>query len=124
MNTAQALPDGWQVVSLGEIAEIRAGGTPDRGRSDYFGGGIPWVKSGELRDRVVDSFEETISDEGLANSAATIFPKGTVCIALYGATVGKLGILGIDAATNQAVCGIKLPEEINRLFIYYYLTSV
>ena len=66
---------------------------------------------------------ETITDLGLKSSSAKIFPKGTLCIALYGATVGKLGILGMDAATNQAVCGIFLPDSIDTQYVYRYLES-
>ncbi len=80
-----------------------------RKNAAFYGGSIPWVKSGELRDGLVEGVAETITQAGLDNSSAKLFPKGTLCIALYGATVGKLGILGMDAATTQAVCGIFLP---------------
>jgi type I restriction enzyme S subunit len=92
--------------------------------STYFGGSIPWVKSGELGDGHVFETEETISELGLKSSNAKLFPKGTLCIALYGATVGKLGILEVDAATNQAVCGLFLPDEVHRDFVFYYLASI
>ncbi len=100
------LPEGWSAALMSSIAETASGGTPSRSKPFYYGGSIPWVKSGELRDGIVKCTEETITEEGLANSSAKIFPGGTLCIALYGATVGKLGELGIDAATNQAVCGV------------------
>jgi type I restriction enzyme S subunit len=83
-------------------------------------GTIPWVKSGELGDRVVYETSETLSDEGLTSSNAKVFPKGTLCIALYGATVGKLGILGVDAATNQAVCAIFPPEGLDTRYLYRF----
>jgi type I restriction enzyme S subunit len=92
--------------------------------STYFGGNIPWVKSGELGDGHVFDTEETLSELGLKSSNAKLFPKGTLCIALYGATVGKLGILEVDAATNQAVCGLFLPDEVHRDFVFYYLASI
>lgn len=113
----------WKTVRLGDVAKTSSGGTPKRGVSAYYGGGIPWVKSGELGDSTVYETEETITEAGLKGSSAKLFPKGTLCVALYGATVGKLGILGIDAATNQAVCGIFLPPELDTYFSYYFLES-
>lgn len=113
----------WPRVRLGDVAKTSSGGTPKRTSPSYYGGGIPWVKSGELGDSTVYETSETISKEGLENSSAKLFPKGTLCVALYGATVGKLGILGIEAATNQAVCGIFLPPEIDTRFAYRFIES-
>ena len=110
-------------MRLTDVAKTSSGGTPSRGRAEFYGGSIPWVKSGELRDRIVYETEESISEEGLASSSAKLFPKGTVCIALYGATVGRLGILGTDAATNQAVCGIFPGPEIDPKYLYRFLES-
>jgi type I restriction enzyme S subunit len=118
------IPKIWQVVRIGDVAETSSGGTPSRSKKEYFNGEFPWVKSGELKDNTLYAIEETISKEGLQNSAAKIFPKGTLLIALYGATVGKTGILGIDATTNQAVCAI-LPkgDVINPEFLKYFIIS-
>lgn len=113
----------WETVRLGDVAKTSSGGTPKRGVAAYYGGEIPWVKSGELGDSTVYETQEKISKAGLDNSSAKLFPKGTLCVALYGATVGKLGILGMDAATNQAVCGIFLPEDIDTRFAYRFLES-
>lgn len=114
------LPQGWCLTTIGEIAETVSGGTPSRTKPNYFGGSIPWVKSGELKDGFVTQTEETITELGLESSSAKIFPKGTLCIALYGATAGTVAILKIDAATNQAVCGIFLPDSIENKFLFYY----
>lgn len=114
---------GWKMVRLGDVAKTSSGGTPKRGVAAYYGGEIPWVKSGELGDSTVYETQEKISKAGLDNSSAKLFPTGTLCVALYGATVGKLGILGMDAATNQAVCGIFLPEDIDTRFAYRFLES-
>lgn len=95
-----------QRVRLGDLANTTSGGTPNRAVSANYGGGIPWVKSGELHAGVVTETEETISELGLSSSSAKLFPAGTVVLAMYGATAGVVGRLGIDAATNQAVCGI------------------
>jgi type I restriction enzyme S subunit len=102
------IPLEWKVKRLGDedISKIRSGGTPSRSKPEYFLGNIPWVKSGELEDGQIFDTEEKITLEALNNSAASIFPKGTLLMAMYGATVGKTGILAIDAATNQAVCAI------------------
>ena len=113
----------WRRARLGDIAKTASGGTPKRTVPAYYGGDIPWVKSGELGDSTVHETEETISKAGLDASSAKVFPKGTLCIALYGATVGKLGILGLDAATNQAVCGIFLPDFVDTKFAYRFLES-
>src|SRR5687767_1475709 len=96
-----SIPDSWQWATIQDVATTQTGGTPSRSQPEYFGGDVPWVKSGELRDGYVYSAEETITRRGLDESNAKLLPKGTLCIALYGATVGKVGVLGIDAATNQ-----------------------
>jgi len=111
------------MVRLGDVARTSSGGTPKRSVASYYDGDIPWVKSGELGDRIVYETQEKISQAALKSSSAKLFPKGTLCVALYGATVGKLGILGIEAATNQAVCGIFLPESIDIRFAYRFLES-
>lgn len=111
----------WPVVSLGDIAHTTSGGTPSRKRPDYYGGDIPWVKSGELGDGRVSTTEETITELGLAESSAKVFPRGTLLIALYGATVGKLGLLEIDAATNQAVCAITPNETVDVSYLWHVL---
>lgn len=97
---------GWSETKLGDIAETASGGTPDRKNHAYFGGHIPWVKSGELEDKFINDTEENITQEGLKRSAAKLFPSGTLLMAMYGATVGKTALLKIEAATNQAVCAI------------------
>ncbi len=119
-----SIPSSWIWCRIQDVATTATGGTPSRSISGYFGGSIPWVKSGELGDGHVFETEETLSELGLKSSNAKLFPKGTLCIALYGATVGKLGILEVDAATNQAVCGVFLPDEVHRDFAFYYLASI
>ena len=116
------LPSHWRVVRLGEVAETTSGGTPSREVPEFFGGTIPWVKSGELNDTLVTRTEETITEDGLRNSNAKIFQKGTLLIAMYGATAGKVGILAIAATTNQAICAI-LPDTSLALqdFLFYAL---
>jgi len=108
-------------VKLRNVCDTTSGGTPSRDVAAYYGGDIPWVKSGELLDGLITDTEEKITKAALASSSAKLFPAGTLLIALYGATVGRLGILGIDATTNQAVCGITPNEQLDRDFLFYYL---
>lgn len=114
-------PKDWQIKKLGEICETTSGGTPSRGNKSYYSGNIPWVKSGELNKGIIYDTEEKITEEAIKNSSAKIFPKGTLLIALYGATIGKLAFLGVDAATNQAVCGIYQNDSIDSKYIYNFL---
>ncbi|MET3539188.1 restriction endonuclease subunit S [Chryseobacterium limigenitum] len=115
------LPRGWIWVTIGDIAILSSGGTPDRGNRSYFNGDIPWVKSGELNHGIIISTEENITLEALENSSAKIVPSGTLLIALYGSTVGKLAFLGIDAATNQAIAALKTTNSFKSKYLYYYL---
>jgi len=115
------LPKNWKWVKLGDICHTTSGGTPSRREPTYYDGNIPWVKSGELDKGLIIDTEEKISEEAVKNSSAKIFPKGTLLIALYGATIGKLAFLGVDAATNQAICGIYQNEDISSNFLFNYL---
>lgn len=97
---------GKSIYNQSEIAllcKISSGGTPSRGRKEYYeNGNIPWIKTGELSDKVILDTEEKITNEGLQNSSAKIYRAGSIAIAMYGATIGKTAKLGVDAATNQA----------------------
>jgi type I restriction enzyme S subunit len=111
----------WPSFPLGDVCRTTSGGTPSRKRADYFQGDIPWVKSGELTDGLVSEVSEFITEEAVANSSAKLFPLGTLLIAMYGATVGKLGILAKPAATNQAVCAIFPAPELDSKFLFWFL---
>jgi len=115
------LPEGWIWTTIGDIAILSSGGTPDRGNRSYFNGDIPWVKSGELNRGIITKTEENITLEALENSSAKIVPSGTLLIALYGSTVGKLAFLGINATTNQAVAALKTTNSFESKYLYYYL---
>jgi type I restriction enzyme S subunit len=121
-NDGDGLMDTWSQCPLESIAQTTSGGTPDRKRAEFYGGEIPWVKSGELNDSYIFSTEETLTPEGLKHSSAKLFPVGTLLMAMYGATVGKTAILKTDAATNQAVCAI-FPdrEKADTDFLRYFL---
>jgi type I restriction enzyme S subunit len=113
--------EDWIEKELGKVCFTTSGGTPSRKVSNYYEGDIPWVKSGELNHNVIRDTEEHISEEAVKNSSAKIFPEGTLLIALYGATIGKLAVLGIPATTNQAVCGIFKNGIFETKFLFNYL---
>lgn len=117
------MPESWELSSLCEVAQITSGGTPDRTRPQYWNGGVPWVKTGEIRYNTIHQTDETISQAGLDNSAAKILPAGTLLMAMYGQgiTRGKVAILGIDAALNQACAAILLADRISTRFSFFYL---
>ena len=108
---------------LSEFCNIATGGTPSRENlHEFFGGSIPWVKSGELEDAPINKTEEMLTELGLQNSNARYFPKNTVLVALYGATVGKTAILEIEATTNQAIAGIVPDKDVAEYeYIFYFL---
>lgn len=112
-------------VPLSELcSQVASGGTPSRKDPSFFGGSIPWVKTMDLRDGPVTQTDEKISTLGLKNSSAKMFPPGTVLVAMYGATVGKLGYLLDEAACNQAACA--LVPDVRRCdprWLYYVLLS-
>lgn len=116
-------PSSWELVPLKAVALIYSGGTPDRTNPVFFNGTIPWVKSGELNYNTITKTEEYISNVALQESSAKLFPEGTVLVALYGATVGKLAILGIEATTNQAIAGLITPNNLSNRYVYYFLMS-
>lgn len=121
MGKGNEMPKGWKLVKLGDICFTTSGGTPSRRNHKFYGGNIPWVKSGELDKGLILDTEEKITEEAVKQSSAKVFPKGTLLIALYGATIGKLAFLGVDAATNQAICGIYQNENIDTKFLYNLL---
>jgi type I restriction enzyme S subunit len=120
-NHTNQLPKDWKWVKLGEVCHTTSGGTPSRKELKFYNGNIPWVKSGELDKGLITDTEEKITEEAIKNSSAKVFPKGTLLIALYGATIGKLAFLGVDAATNQAICGIYKNKNIDSYYLYNYL---
>jgi type I restriction enzyme S subunit len=114
------IPIVWKWVILDNISITSSGGTPNRKNSNYFKGNIPWVKSGELNYNVITETDEYITQEALDYSSAKVFTKGSLLIALYGNTVGRMAFLGIDAATNQAIASIT-SFGINPKYLYYFL---
>lgn len=114
----------YPLLKLGELASTSSGGTPRREVGSFFGGSIPWVKSGELSNPIVESTEEFLTEEGLDNSSAKILNPGVVLLAMYGATAGAVSILGIPASTNQAICAIDAHDRLDSIYLADYLRLI
>ena len=119
------IPEDWTNKTLGELASVSSGGTPSRTNSKYWNGDIPWITTSEVDFCVVRQAQQFITKEGLDNSAANLLPSGTLLMALYGQgkTRGKVAILGIEAATNQACAAIILNNSVFKDFVFHYLIS-
>lgn len=115
----------WVSDSLGNIFETTSGGTPSRTEKAYWNGDIPWITTSLVDFRVIASAEEFITAEGLENSSAKLFPKGTVLMAMYGQgkTRGQVALLGIEAATNQACAAILPRKGIDPYFVFLNLAG-
>ncbi|MDY3364095.1 restriction endonuclease subunit S [Riemerella anatipestifer] len=112
-------------IKIGSLAQTSSGGTPlSRKKEFYENGIIPWINSGEVAQGNIFKTENYITELGLKNSSAKLFPVNTVLLAMYGATAGKVGILRIKAATNQAVCAILPNEKYLPDFLYYQLNTM
>lgn len=112
-------------VKLSKICNINAGGTPARNKKEYWNdGNIPWCKISDLSDKYITKVEEYITEEGLNNSSAKLFKKGTILYTIF-ATIGEVAILNIDSATNQAIAGIEIKDNhIELNYLYYFLKSL
>ena len=116
------LPNGWCETLLGNIGTWQSGATPSRLRKEYYGGSIPWLKTGDLNDGIVQSIPECITERALEETSVKLNPAGSILIAMYGATIGRIGILSKPATTNQACCACVdyLPEK---KFLFYFLLA-
>ncbi|MEA9559975.1 restriction endonuclease subunit S [Xanthomonas campestris] len=119
------LPEGWSRSTLGEIAKIASGGTPDRSKPEYWGGDVAWVTTGEIQFNTIVDTTEKITVAGLQNSSTKLFPPGTLLMAMYGQgkTRGQLAKLGIEATTNQNSAAILLNDGHEPDFYFHYLSS-
>jgi type I restriction enzyme S subunit len=114
------VPEGWTKGVVSDFYITASGGTPSRKNPEYFSGEIPWVKTQELPNGFITDTDEKITEDALKKSSAKLFPDRTVLVALYGATVGELGILGMPATTNQACCAV-MPLDPRANYIHAYL---
>ena len=112
------------MARLGDIFTVSSGGTPNKKETSFYDNGtIPWVKTGDLKEKYVPEGIECITEAGLNNSSAKLFPKDTVLIAMYGATIGACSILPYEASTNQA-CAAFLPHNgVLPEYLFYFLSS-
>ena len=110
-------------MRLGQIGDWKAGSTPNRSISAYYGGTIPWLKTGDLNDGLISNVSEYISELALKEVALRLNPIGSVLIAMYGATIGKVGILDIESTTNQACCVCVCHTGILNWYLFYYLQA-
>ena len=117
------IPESWEWVRLGNIGDWGSGATPNRTTPEYYNGNIPWLKTGDLNDNYITDIPETITELALAKTSVRLNPIGSVLIAMYGATIGKLGILKIPATTNQACCACVPFTDIYNEFLFYFLMS-
>ena len=117
------VPSSWVWTTLGHIGIWQSGGTPSRSNKSYYGGNIPWLKTGDLNDGLITCIPENITEEAVANSSAKLNPEGSVLIAMYGATIGKLGILTFPATTNQACCACIQYDAVIQDYLFYFLLS-
>ena len=121
----QNADEKWERKKIGEIAETGSGGTPlTSNRSFYDMGNIPWINSAELNNSYIIDTKNYITEEGLKNSSAKIFPANSLLIALYGATAGKVSLLSIPASTNQAICAIMPFSDIYIYYLKFYLSDL
>lgn len=115
----------WQTKTLGEMSEMNSGGTPPSSDSSCYGGEIPWVSIADMTSNKCDIYktERNLSEKGLANSSAKLFPAGTILYAMY-ASIGECSIAAVELCSSQAILGIRPKSALDGLFLYYLLTSL
>jgi type I restriction enzyme S subunit len=118
------IPKSWIYTNLGEIGIWKAGSTPLRSKTEYYQNGkIPWLKTGDLNNGIIYDIPECITEKALNETSLKLNPVGSILMAMYGATIGKLGILGIEATTNQACIACITKDFVYNKFLFYYLYS-
>ena len=118
------LPEGWEKKKVKEVCDTTSGGTPSRSKTEFYTGDILWVKTKELNDDFIFDTEEKITEDAIRNSSAKMVPSGSILMAMYGATIGKLGIATKELSCNQACCVFLLPEDSTlRLYLYNWLLN-
>ena len=118
------VPEGWEKKKVKEVCDTTSGGTPSRSKTEFYTGDILWVKTKELNDDFIFDTEEKITENAIRNSSAKMVPSGSILMAMYGATIGKLGIATKELSCNQACCVFLLPEDSTlRLYLYNWLLN-
>ena len=116
-------PQNWSWTTLGKIGKWQSGSTPNRLNKDYYNGNIPWIKTGDLNNGYITHIPESITEKALNETSVKLNPTGSVLIAMYGATIGKIGILTFPATTNQACCACEVFNGIDKEFLFLFLLS-
>ena len=116
------IPENWVWTRMGQIGEWGAGSTPQRGNANYYNGNILWLKTGELNNGIVYDTEEKLTQKAFQDYSLRMNKIGDILIAMYGATIGKLAIVGKELTTNQACCGCT-PYLIYNWFLFYFLMA-
>jgi len=118
-----AIPEHWENWKISHaFQKIGSGTTPSTNRYDYYDGDVPWINTSELRENIITDTSVKITKKALLdNSVLNLYSPGTLLIAMYGATIGRLGILGITACTNQACCALANPILLDTKFVFYWL---
>ena len=122
-NLPFEVPQNWSWTTLGKIGKWQSGSTPSRLNKDYYNGEIPWLKTGDLNDGYITHIPEYITEKALNETSVKLNPSGSVLIAMYGATIGKIGILTYPATTNQACCACETFNGIDKEFLFFFLLS-
>ena len=118
------IPDNWEWTRLGNIGEWKAGSTPSKSNMDYYkNGSIPWLLTGDLNDGIIGDIPNKITEKALNETSVKLNPSGSILIAMYGATIGKLGILSFPATTNQACCACNVFQPFYNLYLFYFLMA-
>ena len=114
------IPQGWEWTRMGNIGDWGAGATPSKSNPDYYGGNVLWLRTGELNNSVVYDTEIKVTEKALKECSLRLNQIGDVMIAMYGATIGKVAIVGKELTTNQACCACT-PYGIYNYFLFYFL---
>ena len=117
------IPENWCWTTLGDVGKWQSGATPSRLCKEYYGGDIPWLKTGDLNDGYITDIPEYITQKALKETSVKLNPAGSILIAMYGATIGKVGILTFPATTNQACCACVEYEATDQQYLFYFLLS-
>ena len=118
------VPEHWKVKKATQLFSMGSGTTPPTDALEYYGGDIPWITTSELRESVIVSTKQTVTRQALRRfSSLPVYPKGSVAVAMYGATIGRIGVLGVPATVNQACCVFSESREIDTWFWFYWLQS-
>ena len=118
------IPDNWCWTRLGNIGDWKTGATPSKLNIEYYkNGSIPWLLTGDLNDGIIQEIPNKITEKAMNETSVKLNPSGSVLIAMYGATIGKLGILSFPATTNQACCACNVIQPFYNLYLFYFLMA-